>query len=128
MSFNSIKLPLFFLMSYLIVPSTYAATFSNSSIDKELGMNNVSGTFIDNTGATGGAIEDASTNVIRVVVAICVFIGFILVAKSLYDMYTVSRNGQGGYGQPLGTMIAGAALAILPVVTFIASNSVQSLT
>ena len=128
MSLNKIRFQLFFLMTYLIMPSTYAATFSNSSIDKELGMNNVSGTFIDTTGATGGAIEGASSNVIKVVVAICVFVGFILVAKGLYDMYAVSKNGQGGYGGALGTMIAGSALAILPVVTFVASNSVQSLT
>lgn len=127
MSLNSIKLPLFFLMSYLIVPSTYAATFSNSSIDKELGMNNVSGTFIDNTGETGGAIEGASSNLIRIVVAACVLVGFILVSKSLYDMYSVSRDGHGGYSRPVVTMIAGAALAVLPVVTFMASNSVQAL-
>ena len=128
MSLNNIQLSLVFLMSYLIVPSTYAATFSNSSIDKVLGMNNVSGTFIDNTGATGGAIESASTQIVRVIIAICVFIGFIFVAKGLYDMYSVSRDRQGGYNRPLVMIISGSALAILPIVTFFASNSVQSLT
>lgn len=119
---------MFFLMSYLFVPSVNATTFSNTSIDKQLGANSVTGTFIDNSGATGGAIENASTKVLRIVVAVCAFVGFILVSKSLYDLYIVSRDRQGGYGRSLATMIAGAALAILPVVTFVSSNSVQSLT
>lgn len=128
MSLNNIKAPLVFLMSYLLVPSVYATTFSNTSIDKQLGANSVTGTFIDNSGATGGAVENASTKVLRIVVAVCVFIGFILVAKSLYDLYVASRDRQGGYGRSLATMIAGAALAILPIVTFVSSNTIQSLT
>lgn len=128
MSLDSIRFPLFFLMSYLFVPSVYATTFSNTSIDKQLGANSVTGTFIDNSGATGGAVESASTKVLRIVVAVCVFVGFILVAKSLYDLYIASRDRQGGYGRSLATMVAGAALAILPIVTFVSSNSVQSLT
>lgn len=127
MSLSSINIKLFYLMSFLIMPSAYAATFSNSSIDKQLGANNVAGTFIDTTGQSGGGVERASTSIVKVIIAVSVFVGFVLVAKGLYDMYGVSRSGQGGYQGPFFTLLVGSALAILPVVAFVASNSVQSI-
>lgn len=128
MLLDNMKSILPIIMASLLAPAAYAQSFSNTSLDKQLGADNVSSTFIDNTGETGGGIEAASTGFLKIVVAICALVGFVLVAKALYDLYAVSSERQGSYMRPLMTMIAGSALAILPYVTFVASNSVQSLT
>lgn len=128
MRLDNIKSTLPIIAASLFMATAHAQSFSNTSLDKQLGADNVSGTFLDTTGETGGGIETASTKFIKIVVAVCALIGFILVSKALYDLYTVSNEGRGGYMRPLMTMIAGSALAILPYVTFVASNSVQSLT
>lgn len=128
MRLDDIKSILPIFAASLFMPSAFAQSFSNTSLDKQLGADNVSGTFLDTSGETGGGIETASTKFIQIVVAVCALVGFILVAKALYDLYTVSSEGRGGYMRPLITMIVGSALAILPYVTFVASNSVQSLT
>lgn len=122
----SVKAQLVLLMSFIAMPSVYAQGFSNSSLDKKLGADRVVGTFVDPTGQTGGAIESASTSFLTVVIAIAALIGFVLVSKGLYDMYTVSKQ-DGSYTRPLVTVIVGAALAILPVITFFTSNTVQKL-
>ena len=115
----------------LLMPLVASAqSFSNTSLDNKLGGDKVSGTFLDATGETGGAVESTSSSVIQIIVAVCVFIGFILVGKALYDIYLVSKptSSQDGYKGPVITILVGSALAILPVIAFVSSNSVQSLT
>lgn len=123
---NTIKKSAFFALSFMLLPSANAAKFSNTSLDGQLGGDSVQGTFIDSTGGTGGAVEDASTKTISVIVAVCVFIGFVLSAKGIYDIYIVSKGNQSiTYARAFITLLAGCALAILPVITFLTANSVK---
>ena len=123
---NTTKSMTVFFVSLTLLNPAYSQGFSNSSLDKKLGSDKVVGSFIDNTGATGGSLESASSKFIAAVVAIAVLVGFILVAKSLYDMYLASKDGRGYMGSVV-TLIVGSALAILPVITFFTSNTVQDL-
>lgn len=127
MNINSINSKALFLLSFFLISPAYSQGFSNSSLDKKLGADNVSGTFLDTTGNTGGGVENASSSMITAIVAIAVFVGFVLAAKALYDMYKASRDGS-GYMGPLVTLTIGSALAILPVITFYTSNTIQDLT
>lgn len=115
-----------FLLSFFVLAPAYSQGFSNTSLDKRLGADSVSGGFLDSTGETGGGVENASTDIITAIVAIAVFVGFVLASKALYDMYKASRDGS-GYVGPLITLTIGSALAILPVITFFTSNTIQDM-